>query len=34
MRRTIADISAAIALVGFSYVVLVWGSVLSAPAIV
>lgn len=34
MRRTIADISAAIALVGFSGVVLVWGSVLSAPGIV
>lgn len=33
MRRMISDISAAVALVGFSWVVLMWGSVLSVPAV-
>ncbi len=34
MRRMIADVSAAIALLGFTSVILMWGSVLSAPAVV
>ena len=34
MRRMIADVSAAIALLGFTSVVLMWGSVLAAPPIV
>lgn len=33
MRRMISDVSAAIALLGFTWVVVMWGSVLAIPAV-